>query len=71
MLRIRPAHGLLREVIVRGANGPCQIRQIRTKRLKNRPEIFVRGAKLVAVSTWSWPACPGHLDNRRALWLLL
>jgi len=27
--------------------------------------IRVRGAKLVAVSTWSWPACPGHLDNRR------
>jgi hypothetical protein len=29
--------------------------------------LLVTGAKLVAVSTWSWPACRGHLDNRRAV----
>src|SRR6266851_203673 len=29
--------------------------------------IDVRGAKLVAVSTWSWPSYPGDLDNRRAV----
>jgi hypothetical protein len=29
--------------------------------------MWVTGAKLVAVSTWSWPACRGHLDNRRAV----
>ena len=29
--------------------------------------LLVTGAKLVAVSTWSWPACRGHLDNRSAV----
>jgi hypothetical protein len=38
------------------------------RRVKDFATFLVTGAKLVAGSTWSWPAClPGHLDNRPAM----
>src|SRR6516164_2725670 len=49
----------------------CRVRRRDASEKRGLAVAKVTGAKLVAVSTWSWPDCRGRLDNRRAVpsWL--